>query len=192
MMVFITYEKDVTGHPPNKNVMLRMMTLADGKVRVLARLFGGRGHECALGCPTASALLLSATSCSRSAGSDGSCVTATAFPFCSPCDILRLMTPTLPPENLISQINSSKTFFENSTRALEEADSNFRPGEGTYTAAQQIAHTAQTIEWFIDGIRRPEGFDLDFEKHAQAINASPLSRPLAHGSTRHMRSPSSF
>jgi len=98
-------------------------------------------------------------------------VTATAFPFSSPCDILRPMTPKLQPENIISQINSSKTFFENSTRALEEADSNFRPGEGTFTAAQQVAHTAQTIEWFIDGIRRPEGFDLDFEKHAQATNA---------------------
>jgi Tol biopolymer transport system component len=43
MMVFLTYEKDVTGHPPNKNVMLRMMNLADGKVRLLARLFGGQG-----------------------------------------------------------------------------------------------------------------------------------------------------
>ena len=42
-MVFLTYEKDVTGHPENKNVMLRMMSLADHKIKVLAKLFGGQG-----------------------------------------------------------------------------------------------------------------------------------------------------
>jgi hypothetical protein len=42
-IVFLTYEKDVTGHPENKEVMLRLMTLADRKVRVLAKLFGGQG-----------------------------------------------------------------------------------------------------------------------------------------------------
>ena len=42
-MVFVTYEKDVTGHPENKDVMLRMMTLATGKITVLAKLFGGQG-----------------------------------------------------------------------------------------------------------------------------------------------------
>ena len=43
LMAYITFEKDVKGHPANKNVMIRMMTLADGKVRVLAKLFGGQG-----------------------------------------------------------------------------------------------------------------------------------------------------
>jgi len=42
-MVFIAYEKGVTGHPPNKDVELRLMTLKDRKVRVLAKLFGGQG-----------------------------------------------------------------------------------------------------------------------------------------------------
>jgi len=43
LMVFVTFEKDVVGHPQNKDVQLRMMTLADGKIRVLAKLFGGQG-----------------------------------------------------------------------------------------------------------------------------------------------------
>jgi Tol biopolymer transport system component len=43
LMVFLSYEKDVTGHPENKNVQLRIMTLADKKIRVLAKLFGGQG-----------------------------------------------------------------------------------------------------------------------------------------------------
>jgi uncharacterized damage-inducible protein DinB len=37
------------------------------------------------------------------------------------------------------------------------------------TVAQQVAHTAQTIEWFLDGASRPEGFDLDFAEHAKAL-----------------------
>jgi hypothetical protein len=47
-MVFLTYEADVTGHPENKNVMLRLMSLADPKatekkITVLAKFFGGQG-----------------------------------------------------------------------------------------------------------------------------------------------------
>jgi TolB protein len=42
-MVFLTYEADVTGHPENKNVMLRLMSLSDKKITVLAKLFGGQG-----------------------------------------------------------------------------------------------------------------------------------------------------
>lgn len=42
-MVYLTYEKSVKGHPPNKDVMLRLMSLTDGKISVLAKLFGGQG-----------------------------------------------------------------------------------------------------------------------------------------------------
>jgi Tol biopolymer transport system component len=33
----------VTGHPPNKDVTLRLMSRQDGKISVLAKLFGGQG-----------------------------------------------------------------------------------------------------------------------------------------------------
>jgi len=42
-MVFLTYDASVTGHPENKDVMLRMMSLKEGKITVLAKLFGGQG-----------------------------------------------------------------------------------------------------------------------------------------------------
>ena len=42
-MVFLTYEREVTGHPENKDVMLRLMSLADKKITILAKLFGGQG-----------------------------------------------------------------------------------------------------------------------------------------------------
>jgi uncharacterized damage-inducible protein DinB len=39
------------------------------------------------------------------------------------------------------------------------------------TVAQQVAHTAQTLDWFVEGANRSEGFDLDFDKHAKAVAA---------------------
>ena len=42
-MVFLTYDASVSGHPENKDVMLRLMSLADKKITVLAKLFGGQG-----------------------------------------------------------------------------------------------------------------------------------------------------
>lgn len=43
LMAFLTYDKDVTGHPANKDVMLRVMNLGDRTIRVVAKLFGGQG-----------------------------------------------------------------------------------------------------------------------------------------------------
>jgi len=42
-LVFLSYEKEVKGHPENKDVTLRIMPLAGGKTEVLAKLFGGQG-----------------------------------------------------------------------------------------------------------------------------------------------------
>ncbi len=42
-MVFLTYGPDVKGHPPDKDVMLRLMSLETGEITVLAKLFGGQG-----------------------------------------------------------------------------------------------------------------------------------------------------
>lgn len=42
-LVFVSYEKEVEGHPANKNVMLRMMPLEGGEPKVLCTLFGGQG-----------------------------------------------------------------------------------------------------------------------------------------------------
>jgi TolB protein len=42
-IVFLSYEKEVQGHPANKDVMLRLMPARGGEIRVLAKLFGGQG-----------------------------------------------------------------------------------------------------------------------------------------------------
>jgi TolB protein len=42
-LVFLSYDKDIKGHPENKDVTLRLMPLSGGKIEVLAKLFGGQG-----------------------------------------------------------------------------------------------------------------------------------------------------
>src|SRR5690606_35254471 len=66
--------------------------------------------------------------------------------------------------------------FETSTRCLEEADSTFAPVEGMFTVSNQVAHAAQTIDWYFEGAFSPEGFDLDFPAHeAQVRRVNTLS-----------------
>jgi len=42
-MICLSYDKSVKGHPENQDVSLRLMSLGDKKITVLARLFGGQG-----------------------------------------------------------------------------------------------------------------------------------------------------
>ncbi len=81
------------------------------------------------------------------------------------------MSPTKQPLDIAQQLVASQDFFNRSTRVLEEADSQFRPQDGMMTVAQQVAHAAQTLDWFIGGASRPEGFDLNFEAHGKEIAA---------------------
>ena len=40
---FLTYDPNVSGHPVDKDVAIRLMSLKDGSIRVITRLFGGEG-----------------------------------------------------------------------------------------------------------------------------------------------------
>lgn len=42
-VAFLSYEKGVKGHPPNQDVMIRLMPAEGGAIQVLAKLFGGQG-----------------------------------------------------------------------------------------------------------------------------------------------------
>lgn len=70
---------------------------------------------------------------------------------------------------LIRHVKESKEYFDRSTRVLEEKDSAFVPSPGMLTVAQQVAHVAQTIDWFREGITRPDGFDMNFEAHMAEV-----------------------
>jgi uncharacterized damage-inducible protein DinB len=79
------------------------------------------------------------------------------------------MSPKPQQYDFAQQLLASKDFFDRSTRVLDESDSEFRPREGMMTVAQQVAHAAQTLDWFVEGASRAEGFDLDFEKIAKSV-----------------------
>ena len=74
-------------------------------------------------------------------------------------------------QQAIAELTNVHEFFNRSTGSLTEAHSGYAPVEGMMTAAQQVAHAAQTIEWFMEGAFRPEGFDMDFEGHAKVFMA---------------------
>lgn len=75
------------------------------------------------------------------------------------------------PQDIANNLKSTKEFFDRSTRCLTEAQAAFKPTEAMMTTAQQVAHVAQTIDWFVEGaFHRPDGFDMDFEAHMNAVN----------------------
>jgi uncharacterized damage-inducible protein DinB len=69
------------------------------------------------------------------------------------------------------ELQAAHEYFNRSTRNLSEAHSNFAPADGMMTAAQQVAHVAHTIDWFVEGAFRPEGFDLNWEEHAKIVGS---------------------
>lgn len=71
----------------------------------------------------------------------------------------------------IAEVESARDFFQRSTRNLTEAHSQFTAAPGMMTAAEQVAHAAHTIDWFVEGAFRPEGFDMDFGEHARIASS---------------------
>jgi Tol biopolymer transport system component len=44
-ILILSYDKQVTGHPANKDIALRILNIADGKLRVLVNIVGGSGTD---------------------------------------------------------------------------------------------------------------------------------------------------
>ena len=72
-------------------------------------------------------------------------------------------------ERLVAELDAALEFFNRSTGSLTEEDSDYTPVDGVFSTAQQVAHAAQTIDWFIDGAFGPSGFDMDFEAHERKV-----------------------
>lgn len=66
-------------------------------------------------------------------------------------------------------VEHMKQFFDRGTSCFDEKDSGFAPRPEMYTVAQHVAHTAQTVEWFIDGAFSSKGFNLDFNAHLSEV-----------------------
>jgi uncharacterized damage-inducible protein DinB len=72
-------------------------------------------------------------------------------------------------EQAVVSLAAAHEYFTRSTRNLTDAHSTIVPAPGMMSAAQQVAHAAQTIDWFIEGAFRPEGFDTNFEAQAEVL-----------------------
>ena len=77
-------------------------------------------------------------------------------------------------------IKQALQFFSRTCSVFHEDDAEYAPTPGQFTVAQHVAHVAQTIDWFMEGGFRPEGFDLDFGAHQAAVrNCRTLPEAMA-------------
>ena len=74
-------------------------------------------------------------------------------------------------QHAVEELTIARERFNRSTQNLVEAISGFVPAEGMMTTAQQVAHTARVIDWFMEGAFRPEGFDMNFEEQSKQVMA---------------------
>lgn len=73
-------------------------------------------------------------------------------------------------DRLVSELEIAKRYFETTTGVLEPEDASFAPEPGMFTVAGQIAHVADSAEWFLDGAFGP-GWDLDFDASVAGAKA---------------------
>lgn len=73
------------------------------------------------------------------------------------------------PACFIESLRRTEKFFDNGTDCFDEADAGFAPKPGMFNVAQQVAHTAQAIEWFIAGAFSAQGMSTDFEAMEKSV-----------------------
>lgn len=85
------------------------------------------------------------------------------------------------PDQSVSTVEVALRFFRTGIACFTEADAGFAPQPGMFTVAQHIAHTAQTVDWFIEGaFHRAEGFSMDFPAlEARVRQVATLAESLA-------------
>ena len=66
-------------------------------------------------------------------------------------------------------IKQALQFLSRTCSVFREEDSEFAPTPGQFSVAQHVAHVAQTIDWFMEGGFRADGFDLDFAAHQTEV-----------------------
>lgn len=71
----------------------------------------------------------------------------------------------------VAELTLAHERFCRSTANLTESLPSFAPAPGMMTTAQQVAHTARVIDWFMEGAFRNEGFALDFDEQIKLVLA---------------------
>lgn len=74
-------------------------------------------------------------------------------------------------QELQRSLANVKQFLDRTLSVFDESDAAFAPAPAMFSTAQQVAHVAQTFEWFLEGAFRPEGFEMDFPTLEQKVRA---------------------
>lgn len=79
----------------------------------------------------------------------------------------------------VLQLNTTLKYFKNTLSCFEPQDAEFAPTPEMFTVAGHVAHTAHTVEWFIEGAFG-KGWDMDFETaNAEANKMTSLEETTA-------------
>ncbi len=65
-------------------------------------------------------------------------------------------------EGFVEQLSAAHKFFKTTMTAFTEDDSSFSPKPELYTVAAHVAHSADSVDWFVEGAFG-KGWDMDFE-----------------------------
>ncbi|MGI9626896.1 MAG: DinB family protein [Longimicrobiales bacterium] len=84
-----------------------------------------------------------------------------------------------PAEGFVIELQGCQKRFNTTISIFEESDASFAPNPGLYTVAGHIAHTADSVDWFVEGAFG-KGWDMDFEAMiARAKAATNLAESVA-------------
>jgi hypothetical protein len=61
------------------------------------------------------------------------------------------------------KLRASQEFFERTLACMQEEDGTFQPQESAFSTIAQVAHAAQTVDWFMGGIEEGKTFNTDSE-----------------------------
>ncbi len=73
-------------------------------------------------------------------------------------------------DRLIQQLETARKLFATTTSVFTTEDEGYAPNPELYTVAGHIAHTADSIDWFVEGAFG-DGWNLDFEAHIAKARA---------------------
>lgn len=65
-------------------------------------------------------------------------------------------------KGLVMDLESTKRFFKTTLSVFEPEDAGYAPFDMLYTVAGHVAHTADSVDWFIEGAFG-KGWDMDFD-----------------------------
>ena len=73
-------------------------------------------------------------------------------------------------QGFTQELQMTLKFFNTTISVFEESDSGYAAQPAMFTVAGQVAHTAATVDWFVEGAFG-KGWDMNFDAHLAETNA---------------------